>query len=71
MSYSFHKKVSFRILLLALAFFDIMMLFAQNDSLGNAKPIRLQEALLLGAQNNRQLKMVSLDGTSRYVNAPR
>jgi len=61
MSYSFHKKVSFRILLLALAFFDIMMLFAQNDSLGNAKPIRLQEALLLGAQNNRQLKMVSLD----------
>lgn len=33
--------------------------FAQQDSLGNAKKIKLDEAILLGIQNNKQLKIAN------------
>lgn len=35
--------------------------FAQQDSLGAAKTIKLDEAILLGIQNNRQLKIANTD----------
>lgn len=35
--------------------------FAQEDSIGTAKKIRLDEAILLGIQNNRQLKIANTD----------
>ncbi|WP_426485392.1 TolC family protein [Flavobacterium sp. 2] len=46
---------------LALAFCCFNLNFAQQDSLGNAKIIKLDEAILLGIQNNRQLKIANTD----------
>lgn len=46
---------------LALAFCCFNLIFAQQDSLGNAKIIKLDEAISLGIQNNRQLKIANTD----------
>ncbi|MRX68630.1 Outer membrane protein TolC [Flavobacterium resistens] len=46
---------------LALAFCCFNLNFAQQDSLGKAKIIKLDEAISLGIQNNRQLKIANTD----------
>ncbi|WP_459640920.1 TolC family protein [Flavobacterium sp. CGRL2] len=43
--------------------FSTLPIFSQGDSLDNSRTILLEEALLLGIQNNRQLKMVTVDAT--------
>lgn len=60
MNYSVQKKIQFQYLFLVLAFYSNAMIFAQ-DSIRTAKIIMLEEAVELGIQNNRQLKMANLD----------
>jgi outer membrane protein len=60
MNYSVQKKMQLRFLFLALACFCNAICFAQ-DSLNKAKIIILEEAIQLGIQNNRQLKIANLD----------
>jgi len=49
-----NKKVFFYLFLLCI---NPLQAFPQKDSINGAKLIRLEEALLLGLENNRQLKM--------------
>jgi outer membrane protein len=57
MNYSLLK----RYLVIAFACYIHGICFAQNDSIANLKSITLDEALGLGIENNRQLKMANTD----------
>ncbi|WP_166669283.1 TolC family protein [Flavobacterium sp. S87F.05.LMB.W.Kidney.N] len=56
-----NKKIRLLYLFLILTFFSTLPIFSQGDSLDHSRTILLEEALLLGIQNNRQLKMVTVD----------
>ncbi|WP_281866115.1 TolC family protein [Flavobacterium sp. GSB-24] len=58
-----NKKIRLLYLFLILTLFSTLPIFSQGDSLDNSRTILLEEALLLGIQNNRQLKMVTVDAT--------
>lgn len=55
------QSIDLKLKFLALAFCCFNLIFAQQDSLGNAKIIKLDEAIALGIQNNRQLKIANTD----------
>ncbi|WP_081909303.1 TolC family protein [Flavobacterium sp. ASV13] len=55
------QLIDLKLKFLTLAFCCFNLNFAQQDSLGNAKIIKLDEAILLGIQNNRQLKIANTD----------
>jgi outer membrane protein len=61
MNYMLNKKIRLLYLFLILTFFSTLPIFSQGDSLDHSRTILLEEALLLGIQNNRQLKMVTVD----------
>jgi outer membrane protein len=61
MNYLLLKKIHFQRLILVFACFLNAVCFAQQDSLKAVKNIRLEEAIQLGIQNNRQLKMANAD----------
>lgn len=61
MKYSFSKKLQFQHLILVILFFVQAIGFAQEDSSGQVKTVRLDEAIQLGIQNNRQLKIANTD----------
>ncbi|MDQ1166603.1 outer membrane protein [Flavobacterium sp. SORGH_AS 622] len=61
MNYMLNKKIRLLYLFLILTFFSTLQIFSQGDSLDHSRTILLEEALLLGIQNNRQLKMVTVD----------
>ncbi|BDU27076.1 hypothetical protein FLGSB24_38200 [Flavobacterium sp. GSB-24] len=63
MNYMLNKKIRLLYLFLILTLFSTLPIFSQGDSLDNSRTILLEEALLLGIQNNRQLKMVTVDAT--------
>lgn len=53
------KDLGLKFLFFALVCSNISLGFAQQDSLGPAKKIKLDEAILLGIQNNKQLKIAN------------
>jgi outer membrane protein TolC len=60
MNYSLPNKTPFLYVILALFFLIPIKILSQKDSL-NIKIVRLDEALQLGIQNNRQLKIANTD----------
>lgn len=60
MNYRLPKKKLFRYLMLTLIFLIPVKILSQADN-SNIKIIRLEEALQLGNQNNRQLKIANTD----------
>ncbi|TDO83072.1 outer membrane protein TolC [Flavobacterium chryseum] len=60
MNYRLPKKTPFRYLMLTLIFLIPVKILSQADN-SNIKIIRLEEALQLGNQNNRQLKIANTD----------
>jgi outer membrane protein TolC len=61
MNYLLVKKVRFSHLISGLTCLVSTVNFAQQDTLRQAKIIKLEEAIELGIQNNRQLKMANAD----------
>ena len=59
MNYWHLKNSALKYALFVLVFCTHNLSFAQQDSLGNAKKIKLEEAILLGIQNNKQLKIAN------------
>lgn len=55
------NKLQFEHVILILIFLTPAIDFAQQDSLGSLKSVRLDEAIQLGIQNNKQLKMANAD----------
>ncbi|MHC0440236.1 TolC family protein [Flavobacterium sp. 3-210] len=55
------QSIDLKLKFLTLAFCCFNLIFAQQDSLENAKIIKLDEAIALGIQNNRQLKIANTD----------
>ena len=53
------KKIKIYFLLLTLFCFGISMIYGQKSDLNNTRPIQLEEAIQLGIQNNRQLKVAN------------
>ncbi|MDQ6469837.1 TolC family protein [Flavobacterium sp. LHD-80] len=51
----------FKLKFWALIFSCVHISFGQQDSLGTAKILKLDEAIILGIQNNRQLKIANTD----------
>ncbi|WP_281299016.1 TolC family protein [Flavobacterium limnophilum] len=55
------KKLKIKYLTLVLAFLASGMGYSQNIDLSNTRILKLEEALQLGIQNNKQLKMATTD----------
>lgn len=61
MNYSLFPMLKIKPLILALFVSSLEIVFAQSTSSDQAKIIKLDEAIQLGIQNNRQLKMAKTD----------
>ncbi|SHL77101.1 TolC family protein [Flavobacterium saccharophilum] len=59
MNYWHLKNSALKYVLFVLVFCSHNLSFAQQDSLPTAKKIKLEEAILLGIQNNKQLKIAN------------
>lgn len=61
MNYFYLRKLKTYYFILVFTGFMNHIGYAQNIDLSNARIIKLEEALQLGLQNNRQLKMANID----------
>jgi outer membrane protein len=61
MNYFLAKKKQFRCIILSLVIFGPAIGFAQLENVKETRDITLEEAILLGIQNNRRLKMANVD----------